>query len=51
LDGTVVAGADDLVRLLTTDKIGREVLVETLRKGERRTVALTAQERPRGGRD
>jgi len=51
LDGAVVAGADDLVRLLTADKIGREVLVETLRKGERRTVALTAQERPRGGRD
>ena len=47
----IVTGADDLVRTLTADKIGREVLVETLRKGERRTVTLTAQERPRGGRD
>jgi S1-C subfamily serine protease len=51
LDGTVVTGADDLVRTLTADKIGREVLLETLRKGERRTVTLVAQERPRGGRD
>ncbi|HSR77264.1 MAG TPA: trypsin-like peptidase domain-containing protein [Xanthobacteraceae bacterium] len=51
LDGMVVTGADDLVRTLTADKIGREVLLETLRKGARRTVTLTAQERPRGGRD
>ena len=51
LDGTVVTGADDLIRTLTADKIGREVVVETLRKGERRTVSLTAEERPRGGRD
>jgi S1-C subfamily serine protease len=51
LDGSIVTGADDLVRTLTADKIGREVLVETLRKGERRTVTLTARERPRGGRD
>jgi S1-C subfamily serine protease len=50
LDETVVTGADDLVRALTADKIGREVTVETLRKGERRTVALTAEERPRRGR-
>ena len=46
-----MTGADDLVRALTADKIGREVLVETLRKGERRTATLTAQERPRSGRD
>jgi len=39
------------VRTLTADKIGREVLIETLRKGERRTVTVTAQERPRGSRD
>jgi S1-C subfamily serine protease len=51
LNGTVVTGADDLVRTLTADKIGREVLIETLRKGERRTVTVTAQERPRGSRD
>ncbi len=51
LDGTVVTGADDLIRTLTADKIGRDVTVETLRKGERRTVTLTAEERPRGRRD
>jgi S1-C subfamily serine protease len=46
LDGTVVTGADDLVRALTADKIGRAVVIETLRKGERRSVTLTAEERP-----
>jgi S1-C subfamily serine protease len=51
LDGASVTGADDLVRALTADKIGREVAVETLRKGERRSVKLTAQERPRRARD
>jgi S1-C subfamily serine protease len=47
LNGTVVTGADDLVRALTADKIGREVTLDTLRKGERRSVTLTAEERPR----
>jgi S1-C subfamily serine protease len=47
LDGTVVTGADDLVRALTADKIGREVTLDTTRKGERRSVTLTAEERPR----
>lgn len=47
LDGTAVTGADDLVRALDADKIGREVAVDTLRNGERRTVTLTAAERPR----
>jgi S1-C subfamily serine protease len=51
LDGASATGADDLVRALTADKIGREVVVETLRKGERRSVKLTAQERPRRARD
>jgi len=47
LDGTVVTGADDLVRTLTAGKIGRAVSIDTLRKGERRSVTLTAEERPR----
>jgi S1-C subfamily serine protease len=50
LDGTAVTGADDLVRTLTADKIGREVVVETLRNGEPRLVKLTALERPSRGR-
>jgi S1-C subfamily serine protease len=51
LDGTVVTGADDLVRALTADKIGRAVTLDTLRKGERRSVTLTAEERPRPARN
>src|ERR1700687_4428948 len=34
LDGTAVTGADDLIRLLAGEKIGRTVEVETLRNGE-----------------
>jgi S1-C subfamily serine protease len=45
LDGVPVTGADDLIRLLAADKIGREVSVEVLRKGERRTFTLAAEER------
>jgi S1-C subfamily serine protease len=40
-----VTGADDLIRLLTGDKIGREVTLDVLRRNERRTVNLTAEER------
>src|ERR1700756_5497058 len=36
LDGTPVTGADDLIRLLAGDKIGRSVEVATLRNGEPR---------------
>ncbi len=45
LDGIAVTGADDLIRLLAADKIGRDVAVEILRKGERRIVNLSAEER------
>src|SRR6202521_4630554 len=38
LDGTAVTGADDLIRLLAGEKIGRTVEVETLRSGEQRRV-------------
>ena len=47
IDGVTVTAADDLVRNLTADKIGRSVTVAILRSGERRTVSLIAEERPR----
>jgi S1-C subfamily serine protease len=49
LDGTAVTGADDLIRLLAGEKIGRSVEIETLRNGEHRRVSLTPNERPRRG--
>ncbi len=45
LDGEAIAGADDLVRALTGDKIGRSVALEVLRASERLTVAMVPQER------
>jgi S1-C subfamily serine protease len=49
LDGTTVTGADDLIRLLAGDKIGRTVEVETLRNGERRRVSVVPGERAQRG--
>jgi S1-C subfamily serine protease len=44
-----VTGADDLIRMLAGDKIGRTVEVEARRNGEHRRVSLTPGERtPRG---
>jgi S1-C subfamily serine protease len=45
LDSVAVTGADDLVRTLTGERIGRPVMVEVLRLGKRRRFALTPQER------
>jgi S1-C subfamily serine protease len=45
LDGQPVTGADDLIRLLTGDKIGRKVVIERLRGSDRQRIALTPQER------
>ena len=45
LDGVPVTGADDLIRLLAGDKIGRAVEVKTRRNGEERRVTLTPDER------
>jgi S1-C subfamily serine protease len=45
LDGQAVTGADDLIRILTADKIGRKVEIELLREGERRRISLTPEER------
>jgi S1-C subfamily serine protease len=49
LDGAAVTGADDLIRLLASDKIGRTVEIEILRNGIRQRVAAVPGERtPRG---
>jgi S1-C subfamily serine protease len=45
LDGATIAGADDLVRALTGDKIARSIALDVLRGTERLTVAMTPQER------
>jgi len=45
LDGVTITGADDLIRLLAGEKIGRKVALDTLRKGERRALAITPGER------
>ncbi len=47
LDGETIAGADDLVRALTGEKIGRSVGLDVLRGMERLTLAVAPQERPR----
>ena len=47
LDGVTIAGADDLVRALTGDKIGRKVAFDVLRGTERLTVAAMPRERRR----
>ncbi len=49
LDGQTIAGADDLVRALTGEKIGRAAALDVLRGTERLTVSLVPQERKRGG--
>jgi S1-C subfamily serine protease len=45
LDGETIAGADDLVRALTGEKIGRSVALDVLRGMERLTIAVAPQER------
>jgi S1-C subfamily serine protease len=47
VDGQPVTGADDLIRLLTGDTIGRAVELDVLRDGARRRLVLTPQERQR----
>jgi S1-C subfamily serine protease len=49
LDGTTVTGADDLIRLLAGEKIGRTVEVETLHNGSRRVLSLVPHERAHRG--
>jgi S1-C subfamily serine protease len=45
LDGTALTGADDLIRSLAGDKIGRRVEIEALRNGGRHVVSLVPDER------
>jgi S1-C subfamily serine protease len=47
LDGAIIAGADDLIRALTGEKIGKDVALDVLRGTERLTISLTPQERKR----
>jgi S1-C subfamily serine protease len=45
LDGMAITGADDLIRVLAGDKIGRTVELEVLHNGSRRMLSLVPQER------
>jgi S1-C subfamily serine protease len=47
LDGQTITGADDLIRALTGEKIGRSVAFDVLRGTERLTLALMPEERKR----
>lgn len=47
LDGETITGADDLVRALTGDKIGRMAALDVLRGAERLTLSLKPTERKR----
>jgi S1-C subfamily serine protease len=47
LDGQKVTGADDLIRLLTGERIGRSVEIQVLRLGKLRSFSLVPEERPR----
>jgi S1-C subfamily serine protease len=47
LDGRTIAGADDLVRALTGEKIGNTVALDVLRGTERLMLAVVPQERKR----
>ena len=48
LDGVPVTGADDLIRLLTGERIGRAVEIDVLRLGKPRTFTLVPEERKKG---
>ena len=45
LDGVAITGADDLIRVLAGDKIGRTVEIEILRGGSRHVLPLVPEER------
>jgi S1-C subfamily serine protease len=47
LDGQIIAGADDLVRALTGEKIGKDVALDVLRGTERLSISLVPEERKR----
>ena len=45
LDGVSVTGADDLIRLLAGEKIGRSIEIQLLRNGSRHVLSLIPAER------
>ena len=45
LDGVVITGADDLIRVLVGDKIGRAIELGVLHNGSQRVLSLVPQER------
>jgi S1-C subfamily serine protease len=47
LDGAVITGADDLIRALTGEKIGKSVALDVLRGTAQVTISLVPQERRR----
>jgi S1-C subfamily serine protease len=47
LDGRPVTGADDLIRLLTGERIGRSIEIAVLRLGRLRKFSLAPEERKR----
>ena len=47
LDDQPVTGVDDLIRSLTGERIGTEVEVEVLRRGQRQRISLVPEERQR----
>jgi len=46
LDGHAIGSTDDLLRLLTADRVGRAVALKLLRGGAVREIAVTVGERP-----
>ena len=49
LDEQTITGADDLIRALTGERIGRSVAFDVLRVTERLTISLVPEERKRAG--
>jgi S1-C subfamily serine protease len=45
-DGQAVTGVDDLIRLLNSERIGRRLEIDVLRRGTLRTFEVTPLERP-----
>ena len=45
LDGEPVTGADDLIRLLTGERIGKAIEIDVLRLGKPRAFTLVPEER------
>jgi S1-C subfamily serine protease len=44
-DGVAITGVDDLIRLLNGERIGRQIAVDVLRRGQLRTFNVTPLER------